>query len=178
MFFKVIINNEKVKKDNKKIISRLAVKAIIKNKNQILMVKTNKGDYKLPGGGVSKNENLENALKREVLEETGYNIKYIKEKIIVVKELKNDIYEINSIFEMKSIYYLCEINKNRSEQKLDLYEKLLNFSPIWINWENALNENIKLFNLKNKNNNPWLEREIIVLKKISEYFKYLVENHV
>lgn len=60
---------------------RLSAKAIIKDKSKIILTKirSNKEDiYKLPGGGVKENESVLQALSREVLEETGYMIKNVK----------------------------------------------------------------------------------------------------
>ena len=48
-----------------KLNKRTAVRAIIFNENKLLMVKSNLGDYKLPGGGVEKGESHEEAIKRE-----------------------------------------------------------------------------------------------------------------
>ena len=36
-----------------------------------IFYKSNKNEYKLPGGGMENDENPEEAFKREVLEETG-----------------------------------------------------------------------------------------------------------
>ncbi|GAC1620795.1 MAG: hypothetical protein NVS4B11_13310 [Ktedonobacteraceae bacterium] len=53
---------------------RLGARAVIVRNNQLLLVKCNDADvgvhYNLPGGGVEDNELLEDAVRREVLEET------------------------------------------------------------------------------------------------------------
>ena len=53
-------------------IRRTAVRGIIYDRDRLLMVQTRLGDYKFPGGGVQENETHEEALKREIAEETGY----------------------------------------------------------------------------------------------------------
>ncbi|HOO75995.1 MAG TPA: NUDIX domain-containing protein, partial [Tepiditoga sp.] len=126
----------------------------------------NKGDYKFPGGGVKFGESIINALKREVEEETGYIVKDIKEKAGVAFQRNHDKYEKDAIFEMKSIYFFCTVSDSISEQNLDQYEKEQEFEPKWISVEEALKNNISI--IKNQNNNPWLEREIEVLKKLNE----------
>lgn len=61
---------------------RSTAKAIILNKNRVLLnkcVDDNNGEYySLPGGGQNNYETLEEAIARECLEETGYNVKAIK----------------------------------------------------------------------------------------------------
>ena len=47
---------------------------VINEKNQILMVNSNNYGWAFPGGQVEEGENLINALKREVFEETGIKI--------------------------------------------------------------------------------------------------------
>lgn len=59
----------------------LTVSAVIYNKNnQVLLCKSHKWDnkYIIPGGHVEYGEKLEDALKREILEETGIEIHSIK----------------------------------------------------------------------------------------------------
>ncbi|WP_128896472.1 NUDIX hydrolase [Longirhabdus pacifica] len=63
------------------------VYALIKNKcNQILMVFNHEGYWSLPGGRVEVAESLEEAIMREVYEETGLNIK--PGKVLAINECK------------------------------------------------------------------------------------------
>ncbi len=60
---------------------RLGVYAVIFEEDKIAIIRTPKG-YFLPGGGVNEHEEIEEALRREVIEELGWEIrikKYIGE---------------------------------------------------------------------------------------------------
>jgi 8-oxo-dGTP pyrophosphatase MutT (NUDIX family) len=60
---------------------RFTARTILKNyKNQYAVMYSSEFDlYSLPGGGVEEGENVEDALKREIVEETGCDIKNIEE---------------------------------------------------------------------------------------------------
>lgn len=73
----------------------------IKNDNKVLLVQENKRDieglWNLPGGKVKEDENVIKAAKREILEETGYNVKI--DSILLIQNY------INSIGELLIIYF-------------------------------------------------------------------------
>lgn len=149
---------------NLKVTNRNAVRAVIKKDNKILMIKTNKGDYKFPGGGVEKNESFEEGIVREVREESGCIVDKIVSKIGKITERNIDRYRENTLFQMSSYYYLCEISEEKVEQNLDEYEIDLDFKDVWIDLDEAINLNEKLLN--DENRNPWVEREYLALKTI------------
>lgn len=67
---------------------------------------------------------------------------------------------------MISYYYIVEVSDVQKEQKLDDYEKELEFKPVWINIEEAILQN-KLIIEDNISNIPnWIYRETYVLKEI------------
>ena len=53
----------------------IAIKAIITDDNKILCLKNERNEWDLPGGKINFNEGVEESLKREVKEETNFNIK-------------------------------------------------------------------------------------------------------
>lgn len=69
------------KTDHSQYRSRPAARAILfDDNNNIALLNVTKNHYhKLPGGGVDEGESLEQALKRELLEETGCDSKVISE---------------------------------------------------------------------------------------------------
>ena len=143
---------------------RSAVRAVMYQAGKLLMVYSNKnGDYKFPGGGIEKDENEEAALRREVKEETGYDISVIGEKIISACEYRK--YDDDE-FVMESNYYVCSISDGQGHQDLDDYEKDLGFVPFFVSAEEAYRANISL--LGTGNEPSWTKREALVLEKLIE----------
>ncbi len=135
--------------DNYGIVERNSIRAIIKCNGKLLMIRTNKGDYKFPGGGIEEGETIEQSLCREVMEETGFQVLKIGDTIGKVVESNVDIYDDSKIFVMTSLYVECEINFNsQKELKLDDYEKELNFKPTFIKIEDAIYKNTQLIDKK------------------------------
>lgn len=167
--FEYVLGIKEINRRRFNVNSRTAVRAVIIKDGKILLVHCNKGDCKFPGGGVHKEESHEEALKREVEEETGYIINKVKGKIGVVFERNFDRFQSNCIFEMASYYYLCEVSDRVAFQRLDDYEARLGFSPVWININDVINQNEKLLKLDKENVNPWVYRETLVLKTLKEY---------
>lgn len=167
MYFNEVLGIKEIK--DKAVTTREAVRAISIKNNKILMIKTNKGDYKLPGGGIKKLESHKEALKREISEETGYDCVKVGDLVGIIIERNKDLFDENKIFEMTSYYYLCNISDKNKEQLLDDYEKELGFEPIWVDINESIENNKKHENIFDKNR-TWLKREIHVLHKIKDIF--------
>lgn len=119
---------------NGRVISRPSVRAIISRDDKVLLVYSKKYNYyKFPGGGIEANERCEDALVREVLEETGYRIipDSIEEYGKVLRRQK-DSYDESAIFEQENYYYFCEIEDTQTETHLDAYEEEEGFTPVWV----------------------------------------------
>lgn len=164
IFNKVLASEDCYNKDSH--FCRHAVRAIVLKDNKLLMIYTCKGDYKFPGGGIEQGESHYEALRREVIEETGYHIEKVSELVGVVIEKKPDDFDSTKIFEMRSYYYLCYIGRRQIEQTLDDYEAEQDFKPIWISLNEALEKNYEL--IKNYKNalNSWAIRETFVMQEL------------
>ena len=164
---KLILFNKLIETTDKKVLNtirRKAVRAIFINDYKILLVTSKKGDYKLPGGGVEKNELYEDSLKREVLEETGYKFYNIREFIGTIIERKTDKFEKDKTFEMTSYYYICEFSDDMNRPP-ENYEITQGYWPIWIDIEDAIKKN-NLLQSKLDSNETWIKRENFVLNEI------------
>lgn len=165
MYFNKFIGIEKV--ENKHIKVREAVRAIVIRDGHILMVHSNKGDFKFPGGGVESGETHVEALIREVLEETGYVDTIVGEKFGVFFERREDIFNQDILFEMNSHYYLCECIGETVAQQLEGYEIEQGFTAKWITVEEAISQNECAQKLSGYNG--WIERETYVLQEILKF---------
>ena len=90
MFNKII---EQPVQEGLKIYYRKAIRAVIIQDKKSLLVQSNKGNYKLPGGGMEANEKHAESLIREVAEVTGYISCLVKDKLESVIEKKPDEFE-------------------------------------------------------------------------------------
>jgi len=78
----------------------VGVGAIVLNQGQMLVVKDRFSEgYKLPGGHIDKNESIKDALRREVLEETGVSVEF--ESIVNIGHFRN------GQFGESNLYIVC-----------------------------------------------------------------------
>ncbi|MHC0039650.1 NUDIX hydrolase [Pseudoneobacillus sp. C159] len=153
--------------DGKVIRQRNAVRAIIFRDDRILLLYSNKGDYKFPGGGVDQGETYKDALLREIAEETGFIHCAVKDKVGLVVESQFDVYDSSAYFQMISHYYLCELtNDEKIAQQLEGYELEQEFTPKWVTLEEAIVANETA--MKQAGHNDWVKREIYVLNQLKK----------
>ena len=112
---------------------RRAVRAILINeKGEIaLLNKAKKNEYKLVGGGVDEGETLEKALEREILEETGCEIKvieslgYIEEEEQEIILHKLHIYIYQKLLTTQKYYTLQKRRKKKEQNYVGIKKKML-----------------------------------------------------
>lgn len=107
---------------------RLAARAILRRLDgKYALMYTEKFDlYSLPGGGVEKGEKLIDALKREVLEETGCSCDKIR--------ALGYVYENRAChdFTQKSFYFAVKTEKPIEKNQLTAKEKAVNIKLMWV----------------------------------------------
>ena len=127
--------------ESARVHTRYAVRAVIFREKRLLMVKTNRGDYKFPGGKREEGETDEEVLSREIDEETGYRGCVVKRLLGEVCEQNRDTFDQEAFFQMTSAYYLCSLSAALpGTQNLDRYEQDQEFTPEWIPVREALEE--------------------------------------
>ena len=157
---------------NGSVFSRPSARAIIIVDGKIAMVYSKKYNYyKFPGGGIEDTESMEEALIREVLEETGLcvienSIQEYGQVHRVEKGTKEDI------FIQDNYYFLCCVKENLEQQNLDKYEADEGFTLEFVEPRLAIevNRETKLDDF----NQILLEREARVLELLIQegYFEY------
>lgn len=90
--------------------------------NKILMVRqyrhaANIVSLEIPGGVIEEDENPEEGMRRELLEETGYEFKDV--------ELISTVYANPSTANNKTFCYLAKGGKKVQDQKLDEHERII-----------------------------------------------------
>lgn len=150
-------------------------RALIFNDREELLLTVNGGVYLLPGGSINSNETYIDAVKREVLEETGIQMK--EDKIFNLasyEEYVKDFPKRDGITFVsrytKTVYYYYDSLEDVHEDKMELSinEKNGKFSYLWINPKNIaafLLENQDINNLKR----PYFDRELMTI--INEYLE-------
>lgn len=156
---------------NGSVFSRPSARAIIIKDGKIAMVYSKKYNYyKFPGGGIEADESMEDALIREVLEETGLcvienSIQEYGQVHRVQKGTKEDI------FIQDNYYFLCCVKENLEQQNLDRYEADEGFTLEFLNPQLAIDVNRE--NILDDVCQVMLEREALVLELLIQegYFE-------
>ncbi len=133
-----IITDEDFQKENIKMTNpriRIGARGIVINEEGKIAIfnKSNKNEYKLPGGGVDDNEKPEDAFIREVLEETGMDIEIIEELGTIEEHKSYDNFkQISHVFVGKVVEDTKKLNLTQKEideggklEWLDLDEALI-----------------------------------------------------
>lgn len=152
--------------------TRKVVRAILLNENnEIALIKLHGFDsfgyrnyYETPGGGIKKFESKKKALRREILEEVGVEIKEIKSLIRIV-DFYNMIQRRNDNY-----FYLCKV-KSYKEAHLEDYEKKIMKGVFWFKIEDAIDA------YENSYPSPVAllvkQRELIVLNLVKDILNIL-----
>lgn len=128
---------------NGSVFSRPSARGIIIGDAKIAMVYSRKYHYyKFPGGGIEPGEDNEDALIREVLEETGLcvlrdSIREYGQVHRIQKGTKEDV------FVQDNYYFLCSVADGIARQHLDRYEADAEFTLAFVNPQIAIEKNRK-----------------------------------
>lgn len=145
---------------------RPSARGIIIVDGKVAMVHSRKYDYyKFPGGGIQADESMEEALIREVLEETGLRVieNSIKEYGKVRRIHKCSQEDEFDIFVQENYYFLCSVEEAVGEQSLDEYEADEEFTLEFVKPQTVIDVNRRNVP-EDEFNQVMLEREARVME--------------
>lgn len=126
MKFKDWDGNESELPSKKTFSWRPSAYALIEKDNKILMIKSKQhGKWELPGGEIGLNETLNDGLKREVFEETGYRITTSDKVPISIEDRFFYAKDIDEYFKSILMIFNAELeNENQEKEKIDFENEI------------------------------------------------------
>lgn len=161
------LKDKKFSPNNFKI--REAARAIVFDENNLtpILFVSKHNYHKLPGGGIEDGENKMQALRRELLEETGCEIE-TKQEIGQIIEYRSAInFDLDCDLKQTSYCYLGKITNKNNLPNFDKGEIAEGFKLVWLNLEEAIKtlENDKPDNYEGS----FIQtRDLLFLKKAKE----------
>ncbi len=140
---------------------KYSVRGIILRDGKLAMQCSREGEYKIPGGGIEAGESYEQALAREVLEETGLHVKpeSIRE-IGEIQEVRRDIFEKDKKYVCHSLFYYCEVGTEQEPLHLTASEVAKGYEMKWAAPEEVYRRNILI------EKDPWIIRDTAFVKML------------
>lgn len=110
---------------------RPSVYAIIEEENNILLIKDGRSnEWEFPGGGIEIGQSIDEALSREIKEETGYKLKENSHSILHVMDECYYHGQRDKYYHGISLFFKCELKDlNQGEQELDSPDEITD-----VNW--------------------------------------------
>ena len=147
--------------DTTKTHERFAVRGVICRDGKYAMQQARDGFYKILGGGIDKGETHEDAVVREVQEESGLivirdSIKPVGE----VLEVRRDIYEPDIKYICHTYVYTCDVSDEMSHTSMTESEIRDGYHLAWAGAGEILEQNSKCQDKK------WIARDTKIIEML------------
>lgn len=160
--------NQTVKPEQGTLFTRRTTRAIVLNGTQLLVLYTARyDDYTLPGGGIDINEDVEQALLRELQEETGVQSILESTPFGRYEEYRPWYKDDFDFVHIISDCYVCKICGQFSAPQMEKYELENGMRPMWLDINDAINHNKHTLANSSKKGLS-IQREIFLMEKIRD----------
>lgn len=123
----------KIEKNRENMVVRKAARVVLVNEDGLVsIISVRDGEYyKIPGGGIEGDENVEVAAKRETIEEVGYDVE-------ILEEIGEQEY-VDPEDENKIHHSICFLGKVLGKQEVNLseHESRNKFKASWVTFDEA-----------------------------------------
>jgi len=129
------ISNADVGEERKEAVftTREAARAVMFDGDKVALLFVSTQNYhKLPGGGLEPGESVEDALRRELMEETGCKAKVTADVGMIVERR-----ESSGVLQ-KSYCFLAQVTEKVEEPKFDIGEIGEGFKLVWMGIDDAI----------------------------------------
>lgn len=149
--------------DDMPLVERYAVRALIQRDGFWAMQRSNSGEYKIPGGGVENGESYQEALLREVREETGlFVVPDSIREIGEVLEIREDTFQKGTKYIAHSFYYFCEVTEEIAQTSMTENEMEKGYRLEWADIDHIIAKNQEI------QKEAWTVRDTQFLKWLRE----------